>query len=254
MKTRKQLPCYGVLSHIKIDMPKLYQHLQNTGLLDFGSYNDIQYSKAEQFQGYIAAGNTVLNSYFKEDDADNLESKRFRQVQLTKFDPSKSNGPVEIKETTFFERVKRLRQGDSRYVPEADELNYGIKTELLTGELDKVYNLFDSRVTRARLAWMGPGHSIKPHFDYDTTLICRYHIPIITNPGVLFYMQKSSKIYELYMPADGKVYFFNTGLKHWVHNKSQFDRLHLIFDVHGQKELEHLEEIVGTEVTEEQSN
>ena len=253
MKTRKQLPCYGILKHIQIDMSALYQHLNDNNLLNFNEYNDIRYSQAEKFQGYIAAGSTVLNNYFKEDLAQDLESDRFRQIQLTKFDESKSNGPVEIKETTFFERVKRLRSGDSRYVPEADELNYGIKTELLTGELDKIYNLFESRVTRARLAWMGPGHTIKPHFDYDTTIICRYHIPIITNPGVLFYMQKSSKIYELHMPADGRVYFFNTGLKHWVHNKSNLDRLHLIFDAHGQKELDYLEEIQGKEVTEEQS-
>lgn len=243
MKTRKQLPCFGILKNFNIDLPKLYQHLSENNLLDFSSYNDIKYSEAKNFQGYIAAGNTVLNTFFKEPEAKDLESNKFRQIQLTKLDPNRSHGEVEIKNTSMIERVKRLRPNDPRYVPEADELNYGVKTELMKGELDKIYNMFSSRVTRARLAWLGAGHEIKPHFDYDTTYICRYHIPIISNPGVLFYMEKKNKIFELYMPPDGRVYFFNAGLKHWVKNTSKFDRLHLIFDVHGQHELEFLEEI-----------
>ena len=248
MKTRKELPCYGVIKNFKIDMVKLYQHLADADLLNFEKYNDIKYSAADEFEGYVKAGSTFFNTYFKEDDAENLESEKFKQLYLTKFDETKSRGDVELKETSFIERVKRLRPGDPRYVPEADELNYGVPTELLTGELKSIYDLFESKVTRARFTLLGPKHQIKPHFDYDTTIICRYHIPIITNPGVLFYMQKSSKIYKLYMPADGRVYFFNTGFKHWVYNRSLFPRLHLIIDVHGQKELEQLEEIQGTEV------
>jgi aspartyl/asparaginyl beta-hydroxylase (cupin superfamily) len=54
------------------------------------------------------------------------------------------------------------------------------------------------------------------------------------------YMNRNGQIYKKHLPADGRVYFFNTGIKHWVENNSDQDRVHLIIDVHGQDELEHL--------------
>ncbi|NBR25862.1 MAG: hypothetical protein EBU08_19200, partial [Micrococcales bacterium] len=83
-------------------------------------------------------------------------------------------------------------------------------------------------------------HDLKPHIDYDPSYIVRYHIPIITNPGVTMYMNRSGKVYSRHLPADGKIYFFNTGIQHWVINNSDLDRVHLIIDVHGQDELSNL--------------
>jgi aspartyl/asparaginyl beta-hydroxylase (cupin superfamily) len=39
------------------------------------------------------------------------------------------------------------------------------------------------------------------------------------------------------MPADGSVYFFNSGMLHWVSNNSDVPRLHLIIDTNGQDDL-----------------
>ena len=61
------------------------------------------------------------------------------------------------------------------------------------------------------------------------------------------FIQKQKIINEFHMPADGRIYFFNQGLKHWVKNYSNHPRLHLIIDVHGQNELTFLEPITATE-------
>jgi aspartyl/asparaginyl beta-hydroxylase (cupin superfamily) len=125
-------------------------------------------------------------------------------------------------------------------MPEADELNYGVRTELVTGEIEKILDMFTSKITRVRLAYIAGNHDLKPHIDYDPSYIVRYHIPIITNPGVTMYMNRSGKVYSRHLPADGKIYFFNTGIQHWVINNSDLDRVHLIIDVHGQDELSNL--------------
>jgi hypothetical protein len=48
------------------------------------------------------------------------------------------------------------------------------------------------------------------------------------------------KTHSTNFPADGRVYFLNTGMKHWAVNSSDNPRLHLIIDVHGQEELKNL--------------
>jgi aspartyl/asparaginyl beta-hydroxylase (cupin superfamily) len=95
------------------------------------------------------------------------------------------------------------------------------------------------------LSFLSAGHEIKAHVDYDTTLICRYHIPILTNPDVKFFVQRGTSVHEFHMPADGNIYFFNQGLKHWVKNDGNTPRLHLIIDVHGQVEIDDMTPIEG---------
>jgi hypothetical protein len=40
------------------------------------------------------------------------------------------------------------------------------------------------------------------------------------------------------MPADGSIYFFNSGMVHWVSNNGTEPRLHLIVDTNGQEDLD----------------
>jgi hypothetical protein len=240
MKTRKQLPAFGYLNNFQIDTPQLINHLENNNLLDWDHYVDVKVSTDGAFTPFIKANQWTLDNLFKEADAPSLESEKFRQIQLTEFDKSKSRGPVEVKATTMIERVKRQDPNDSRYVPEADDHNYGVRTNMVTGEIERIFDMFTSRITRARLAYLGAGHEIKPHFDYDPSYVTRFHIPVLTHPDVSMFMQTKQGVQEQHLPADGRVYFFNAGLKHWVKNNSPYPRLHFIIDVHGQEELEHL--------------
>jgi hypothetical protein len=240
MRTRKQLPAFGYLDNVHIDIDALISYLDQNNLLSWDRYLDVKASTNGAFTGFIKANQWTLDNFFKEPEAPSLESERFRQIQLTEFDKTKSKGQVVVKPTTIFERVKRQRVDDPRYVPEADDLNYGLRTELVKGEIEKIFDLFTSRITRARLAYLGPGHEIKPHFDYDPSYVCRFHIPVLTDPAVKMWVERQGVIHEQHLPADGRVYFFNAGFKHWVKNNSNKDRVHLIVDVHGQQELDHL--------------
>jgi hypothetical protein len=241
MRTRKQLPAFGYLDNVHIDIDALVQHLLEHNLMDWDSYNCCRYSTANQaYQGLIAASHITYNQYFKEGNAQDLESAKFRQVQLTEFEGVPSNKPIGIHESSFVQRVRRLDPAHPEYLPEADELNYGRRGPLVVGEIEKIFNKFSSKITRARLNYLAPGHEIKPHIDYDPSFITRYHIPVLTNPAVKMYIEKQGREYEQYLPADGRVYFFNAGFKHWVKNQSDLSRLHLIVDVHGQQELDHL--------------
>lgn len=240
MKTRKELPCFGYIDNLNVDMTALLKHLEDHGLLDFDRYNDINLNAQSSMRDFIVANEYCHSNFFKEDGYEAMNSDKFRHLMLTKFDESKRTNKVNFKYTSVYERQRRLDPSSPNYMPEADELNYGVRTELVTGEIEKILNMFTSKITRVRLAYIAGNHDLKPHIDYDPSYIVRYHIPIITNPGVKMFMDRSGKTYSRHLPADGRVYFFNTGIRHWVQNDSDKARVHLIIDVHGQDELSNL--------------
>lgn len=244
MKNRKQLPRFGYLKNISIDVDAVLAFLKEKNLLDFSEYNDIKVSADSKYKNFVVANEFCKDNFFKEEDAPMMEGEHYKQLYLTEFDESKLSGKVELHNTNIFERTRRLDPSKSNYLPEADELNYGVFNDLVTGELEKVLNKFSSKITRVRLAWLKDHAEIKPHVDYDPSYITRFHIPLITNPDAKMYILRGDDVAEMHLPAENKVYFFNSGLKHWVKNDGDQGRLHLIVDVHGQQELEELEEII----------
>lgn len=239
-KTRKELPCYGYIDGMTVDIDKILKYLEDNNLLNFKEYNDIHLSNGGNFEGYVRAHEYVQNNFFKDADTPSLEGDKFRQIQLTQFDTSKSKGMPEIKATTELERQRRLDPRSENYLPEADEYNYGIRGPLVKGELEKILDMFKSKITRARLAFLDAGHEIKAHYDYDTAYITRYHIPLLTKPEVKFYTKRNGAVYEHHFESDGRVYFLNAGYVHWVKNDSDSPRLHLIIDCAEQYELDRL--------------
>ena len=240
MKNRKQLPCFGYLENRAVDIQNLIAYLDEQGMLDWNRYTDIKYSAKSRHQSFVVANEFCKDNFFKEQDAPVMEGELYRQLYLTDFDTSKTSDKVELHNTNIFERTKRLDPADPRYLAEADELNYGVRNELVKGPLAAILDSFESKVTRVRLAYLSKNFEILAHVDYDPTYVVRYHIPIITNPAVKMFMQRGDQVVEQHLPADGKIYFFNSGLKHWVRNDSNHGRLHLIVDVRGQAELDHL--------------
>jgi len=43
--------------------------------------------------------------------------------------------------------------------------------------------------------------------------------------------------HKMHMPADGSVYFLNTGLVHWAENNGNEGRIHLVISLDGQEDL-----------------
>ena len=44
-------------------------------------------------------------------------------------------------------------------------------------------------------------------------------------------------IQKMHMPADGSVYFLNTGMTHWAENNGDNGRIHLVISLNGQEDL-----------------
>lgn len=240
MKTRKDLPRFGYLSEPTVDVNEILNHLKENQLLDWEKYNDIKVSANSKHKDFVIANEFCKDNFFLEAGAESKEGEAYKQLYLTDFNESCGSDKIKSDSASIFKRTRRLDPTKSDYLPEADELNYGVRNHLVTGPLEDVLNLFSSSVTRVRLAYLKGHFDIKPHVDYDPSYITRFHIPLITNSKSLIYAERKTDVVGIHLPADGKIYFLNSGLKHWVRNDGDAGRLHLIVDVHGQSELEKL--------------
>ena len=83
---------------------------------------------------------------------------------------------------------------------------------------------------RSRFMGLAPGREVPPHIDinYYWRTHLRIHIPVITNPGVLFTCGD-----ETVHMAAGECWVFDSFLKHDVQNKGDAQRIHLVLDTVG---------------------
>lgn len=88
-----------------------------------------------------------------------------------------------------------------------------------------LYSAFSFNLFRGRLLESHPGHRLAEHSDGPIRLTM--HVPITSHSDNLFYLNK--KAYHL--ENDGCAYVINTSLPHWIENKSQEVRTHLIFNI-----------------------
>jgi hypothetical protein len=239
MLTRKQLPLYGKIEK-SIDINRLIKYCVEQGYTDYNLFTDVQYGKNDKHGAFLQAHSYSKKNFFTEEAAEQLQGEKYKQLYLTEIKPDKvvsSLEEISATSTTMFSRNKRRLSTSSNYLPEADEHNYGHRNKHVKGVFEEIINQFASPVCRVRLAVLMPGFIIKPHVDYDPSYITRYHIPIITNEQVRFGGKIKERTTEYTMPADGSVYFFNSGHLHWVGNYGTEPRLHLIVDTNGQEDL-----------------
>lgn len=238
--TRRQLPSFIRLD-IKFDVAALLKGCEELGLLDFEDYKDIQYDQQNEFSGLVKSNEFTVNSHFLGEGEKELNSDSYRHKYLTGFN-EEVRTDVPDTQKNIRQRLERLQKTSRIYTPESDELNYGRRLDTDKGLFDPVLNYFESRLCRVRLAAMSPHFQIKPHIDHDPSYITRYHMPLITNDKCTMHVIRHDNGLEreevARFKADGHLYFLNTGFKHWAENNSEETRLHLIIDVHGQKELE----------------
>ena len=91
-----------------------------------------------------------------------------------------------------------------------------------------------AKFERVRVMRLKAGTSISKHTDkVDKDIkqgkIVRIHIPIRTNHHIHFYLWKDNKS-QHYNLEQGKYYYTDVSKPHAVHNKADFDRLHLVVD------------------------
>ena len=97
---------------------------------------------------------------------------------------------------------------------------------------------------RVRIMRLKAGTSIKKHTDkVDKEIkngnLVRIHIPLKTNSNVHFYLWKDKEQYHFNLET-GKYYYTDVSKPHAVHNKADFDRLHLVVDCYNNPKLKDL--------------
>lgn len=94
--------------------------------------------------------------------------------------------------------------------------------------ITSVVNYFNCPKLSVRLLNLKAGAAILPHSDKDLYFEegeARFHIPVITNNEVEFYLDEERIIMD-----EGACWYMNLSLKHSLLNKSNTDRIHLVID------------------------
>jgi hypothetical protein len=87
---------------------------------------------------------------------------------------------------------------------------------------------FHCPLQAVRLMRLTPGSIIKEHTDHDLSFedgMVRIHIPVTTNDGVVFHLNRSRVI----MPA-GSCWYLRLSDPHSVANTGSHDRVHMVID------------------------
>jgi hypothetical protein len=94
--------------------------------------------------------------------------------------------------------------------------------------LQQVLKTFDCPLLAVRLLKLAAGAQIPEHKDADLCYeegLVRFHIPVITNQEVEFFLQGEQMHLQ-----EGECWYMNFNLPHSLHNKSNVDRIHLVID------------------------
>ncbi|MCX6874443.1 MAG: aspartyl/asparaginyl beta-hydroxylase domain-containing protein [Verrucomicrobia bacterium] len=94
--------------------------------------------------------------------------------------------------------------------------------------LHAVVETFQCPLRSVRLLRLTAGSVIREHRDYDLGYDLgevRIHVPVITNPGVEFYLDNRRIIMR-----EGECWYLDLNLSHRVQNLGSTDRVHLVID------------------------
>ena len=110
--------------------------------------------------------------------------------------------------------------------------------------LKEILSHIPAEFERVRVMRLKAGTTIKKHTDkVDKEIkqgkIVRLHVPLKTNQHVHFYLWEGKKENHFTLQV-GKYYCVDVTAAHAVHNKADFDRLHLVIDCYNNPRLENL--------------
>ncbi len=233
---------------MRFDIAELQRDFLKLGLDEYERYNDL--NAGSEFYSNALAYRKYLRKWFMNDkeviqsesQGDELSGSQYRQLALTRFDQSKKSSQFSselepLKATSGKQLMQRVDPKSEFYVPEADERNYTVRTEVAVDSFARLLDSFKAKVTRSRFAVLMPGFRTATHIDSDTDYTVRIHIPIVTNPDSVFGVYRGKQLTELHLPADGRAWFVNAGYPHYVENRGTEPRVHIIVALDGQEDL-----------------
>lgn len=245
LKDRKSLPLFGTLP-LSFDINKILDAFEP--FANPTQYNDLNGQAEDAEFGELCKQKRSLHAQFLHDEEVKVQqnsaynSEYYRQLSLTEFDGD--NRDIDYQLGVHGSYKASAKPGSSAYNPLMDERRYTRRKDICTGYWNHVLDQFTASVTRTRFASMAPNFAIKPHIDYNTTYSIRVHIPIITNDKSFLCVKYKGETYKQHCPADGRVYFMNTGLTHWAENNGDEERIHLVISLNGQDDITGLTDVV----------
>ena len=94
--------------------------------------------------------------------------------------------------------------------------------------ITEVLGHFKCTLLSVRLLKLTAGTRIHEHKDSDLCVeegLVRFHIPVITNAAIEFYLDKERMVLQ-----EGECWYMNFNLPHSLYNGSDTDRIHLVID------------------------
>ena len=140
------------------------------------------------------------------------------------------------------ERVRNKTKKGADLPPTANEMLWDYPLPEYKGSYfeEAISNKFKAEACRARIHLLEPGKDISPHIDYDPSYGVRVICPISGTDGVTNYFWYNNEKQEYNLPADGSVYFLNTGFKHSVEHRGNENRIALVWTLKSQEDIECL--------------
>lgn len=240
-KTREHLPLFKVLPRAPIDIKELQRQIKGFGYDDYASYKDMDFGGefVHLCNQYSETHAKFINDEESKNPRGHFNGQMYRQLAITSFDHKTYPG-IDLM-APISDRRKAIRSACNKnspdYCPQLDERNYCIPNSLAKGMLLDILGSFKAKFTRTRLAVLMPGFKGKPHIDYNTDYSIRVHIPIFTNEDCTFNYVTNEGLVTQQMPADGRMWYINTGYTHYVSNNSTEPRLHLVINLESQEDL-----------------
>lgn len=150
---------------------------------------------------------------------------------------------------TPFERQRGVRlTSSSSYHPIYDERNYTKPTKFNKGEITKLLDGFIAEPCRSALVVLHPGKFLAPHYDCGPEIVARLQIPIFTNPDAVIGFKHGNEWHEYHLPADGSIFFLNSGYEHYAVNNGTESRYQIRVCLNGQEDLAGMEEVLPTKI------
>jgi hypothetical protein len=213
-KSRKNLPALLELDY-KFDIDKLViEYIDVMNDRPWDAYENEYANLKETWTGI------THNSDWKNDTSS--------QMALTVYDP----------DYTIRENRNSGSKWDYTYYKNdqaCDGRSYSKLKNDLPPYFSEVIDFFTPHRERVILSKLYPTKSLGKHVDHDSLLSIRFHIALQTNEDCFMCFEDSTGIVRQHIPADGKVWFLNPGLPHWVENNGDMERTHLIINMDSQR-------------------
>lgn len=232
---RKNIPPFQYIT--KCDINQLLECVVELNLLNRKNWHYLNFNddNTNKFQNITNKHSQYYSNWFQ------FSTGKYQDLFLNEIDyPLINSNSVENFDSKK-SRVKVIKdkkllkqQNNAEYIFKPILKDYYKNTYIAT-VYNQISKLFPGGAGRAKIGYMAAQSTVGTHIDADSSSILKVHIPLITNPNVVFFSKYKNEWQSCHMPADGTALLLNVGLPHRVENTSNLDRYHLIINIYSQE-------------------